>query len=59
MTGRTERAFCGRRPSSWGSPSSVAARRMEGFYTPHIMVNDADVPVGNSTELYAAIVTVF
>jgi hypothetical protein len=37
----------------------LAVRHMEGFYTPRITINGADVPVGNSTELYAAIVTVF
>ncbi|HSZ84190.1 MAG TPA: hypothetical protein VLA14_18020 [Polyangia bacterium] len=37
----------------------LAVRHMEGFYTPRITINDADVPIGNSTELYAAIVTVF
>ncbi len=37
----------------------LAVRYMKGFYTPHITVNDTDVRVGNTTELYAAIVTIF
>ncbi|HTA17688.1 MAG TPA: hypothetical protein VK989_00260 [Polyangia bacterium] len=37
----------------------LAVRHMEGLYTPRITINDADVAVGNSTELYAAIVTIF
>ncbi len=37
----------------------LAVRRMEGFYTPRITINAADVPVGNSTELYATLVSVF
>jgi hypothetical protein len=33
----------------------LAARRMEGLYTPHVL----DIVVGDSVELYAALVTVF
>jgi hypothetical protein len=37
----------------------LAFRRMEGFYTPRITVNDADLAIGDSVEAYAAIVTMF
>ena len=37
----------------------LAVRRMEGFYTPRISVNEAVLSIGDSVETYAALVSIF